>query len=304
MVSTPKGKDAPAEPFKRALAAATRSIAGDDAMQVVYGSDPPGLSNDIARLPEPSRKPSRQEIASIRGHADSLALKAACHDEKLHRKLVPSSGAARAVFEAVERARVEAIGARAMLGMAQNLTAKIENQYARSAYHDISERGEAPLDEALGLLVRERLTGEAPPKKAQPVVDIWRSWIEERAGDAISQMDASLHDQTAFGRLIRDLLTSLDLSEEYDPDEQEDDDSDAEDQDSLADGGDDEDGAEQGEQRGDEQGLGEGEGGEDMDLADMDALDQMDGEAEGDGQPQDATPRHPNLSVLVSKARL
>ncbi|MEE8306585.1 MAG: cobaltochelatase subunit CobT, partial [Gammaproteobacteria bacterium] len=73
MVSTPKSKDAPAEPFKRALAAATRSIAGDDAMQVVYGSDPPGLSNDIARLPEPSRKPSRQEIASIRGHADSLA---------------------------------------------------------------------------------------------------------------------------------------------------------------------------------------------------------------------------------------
>jgi cobaltochelatase CobT len=300
MVSTPKGKDAPAEPFKRALAAATRSIAGDDAMQVVYGSDPPGLSNDIARLPEPSRKPSLQEIASIRGHADSLALKAACHDEKLHRKLAPPPGAARTVFEAVERARVEAIGARAMPGMAQNLTAKIENQYARSTYQDISEREEAPLDEALALLVRERLTGEAPPEKAQPVVDIWRSWIEERAGDAISQMDASLHDQTAFGHLIRDLLTSLDLSEEYNPDDQEDgdDDTDAEDQDSLADGGDDEEGAEQGEQRGDEQGLGEGEGGEEMDLSDMDALDQMDGEAEGASQPQDATPRQPNLSVL------
>jgi cobaltochelatase CobT len=299
MVSTPKGKDAPAEPFKRALAAATRSIAGDGEMQVVYGSDPPGLSDGIARLPEPSRKPTRQEIAAIRGHADSLALRSACHDEKLHRKLAPPSGSARAAFEAVERARIESIGARRMPGMAQNLTAKIESQYARSAYSDVSEREEAPLDEALALMVREKLTGEAPPVKAQPVVDIWRAWIEERAGDAISRMDEQIHDQAAFGRLIRDLLTSLELSDEFDPTDQEDgDDDDANEQDSLADGGEDEDSSEQGEQRGDEQGLGEGEGGEEMDLADLDALDQMDGEAEGDGQPQDATPRRPNLSVL------
>ncbi len=299
MVSTPKGKDAPAEPFKRALAAATRSIAGDDEMQVVFGSDPPGLNDHVARLPEPSRQPDTQEIASIRGHADSLALRAACHDEKLHRKIAPHSGSARTVFEAVERARIESIGARAMPGMAQNLSAKIESQYARSTYQDISDREQAPLDEALALMVRERLTGEAPPANAQPVVDIWRPWIEERAGDAISHMDKQINDQAAFGRLIRDLLTSLELSDEFDPTDQEDgDEDDAESQESPAEGGEDEDGSEQGEQRGDEQGLGEGEGGEEMDMADLDALDQMDGEAEGDGQPQDATPRRPNLSVL------
>ena len=298
MPPTPKGKDTPTEPFKRALSAATRSIAGSDAMQVVFGADPPGLSDNIARLPEPSRKPSRQEIAAIRGHADSLALRVACHDEKLHRRLAPSSGSARTVFEAVERARVEAIGARRMPGMAQNLTAKIESQYARSAYQDISERDEAPLDEALALMVRELLTGDTPPEKAQPVVDIWRSWIEQRAGDAMARMDDQIHDQAAFGRLIRDLLTSLDLSDEFDPSDQEDgDNEDADQQDSLADDGDDEEGADRGEQRGDEQSLGEGEG-EEMDLADLDALDQMDGESEGDGQPQDAAPRRPNLSVL------
>jgi cobaltochelatase CobT len=300
MVSTPKGKDAPAEPFKRALAAATRSIAGDDEMQVVYGSDTPGLQDHVARLPEPSRKPNQQEIATIRGHADSLALRVACHDEKLHRKLAPPSGSAREVFEAVERARIESIGSRRMPGMAQNLTAKIESQYERSTYQDISDREEAPLDEALALMVREQLTGEAPPTKAQPVVDMWRSWIEERAGDAILQMDEQIHDQAAFGRLIRDLLTSLELSDEFDPSDQEDglDDDEAESQDSQADGGEDEEGAEQGDQTGDEQGLGEGEGADEMDMADLEALDQMDGEADGDGQPQDATPRHPNQSVL------
>lgn len=299
MPVTPKRQDGPAEPFKRALAAATRSIAGDENLQVVFGSDPPGLENGIARLPEPTRVPKPLEIAAIRGHADSIALKAACHDPGVHRKIAPSSGAARAVFEAIERTRVEAIGARAMVGMAQNLSAKIESQYARSTYSDISEREEAPLDEALALLVRERLTGEAPPEKALPLVDIWRSWIEQRAGAALARMDDQIEDQAAFGRLVRDLLFSLDLSDDFDPSDQEDgEDSEAGEQNSLADGGEDEEAGEQGEQRGDEQGLGEGEGGEEMDLADLDMLDQLDGEAEGDGRPQDAPSRRPNPSVL------
>jgi cobaltochelatase CobT len=299
MPSTPKGKDAPAEPFKSALAAATRSIAGDDEMQVVFGSDPPGLNDHVARLPEPSRTPDKQEIATIRGHADSIALRTACHDEKLHRKLSPQSGSARTVFEAVERARIESIGARAMPGMAQNLSAKIESQYVRSTYQDISDREQAPLDEALALMVRERLTGEAPPEKAQPIVDMWRPWIEERAGDAISRMDEQINDQAAFGRVIRELLTSLELSDEFDPSDQEDgEEDDADSQESPADDGEDEEGADQSEQQGDEQGLGEGEGSEEMDMADLDALDQMEGEAEGDGQPQDAPPHRPNLSVL------
>ncbi len=295
-----KRKEGPVEPFKRALASATRAVAGDDELQVVFGSDTPGLHEGVARVPEPPRAPTKNDIAAIRGHADSLALRAACHDAKIHRKFAPSSGPARAVFEAVERARIEAIGARAMSGMAQNLTAKLESQYARSTYQDVSDRAEAPLDEALALMVRERLTGEAAPEKAQPIVDLWRSWIEERGGDALARMDDKITDQAEFGRLIRDLLTSLELSDEFEQSDQEDgdDDSQAEEQESLADGGADEDSAEQGEQQGEEQGLGEGEGGEEMDLSDLDSLDQMEGEAEGDGQPQDSTPRRPNLSVL------
>ncbi|MEM8743763.1 MAG: cobaltochelatase subunit CobT [Pseudomonadota bacterium] len=300
MSTTPKRKEGPIEPFKRALASATRAVAGDDDLQVMFGSDTPGLHEGVARVPEPPRSPSKQDIAAVRGHADSLALKAACHDTKIHRRLAPTSGAAKTVFEAVERARVEAIGARAMSGMAQNLAAKLESQYARSTYQSISDKSEAPLDEAIALMVREQLTGQPAPEKAQPIVDMWRSWIEERGGDALSQMDENIADQAAFGRIVRDLLTSLDLSDEFEQSDQEEgeDDNQAEEQDSLADGGTDEDAAEQGEQMGEEQGLGEGEASEDMDLADMDALDQLDGEAEGEGQPQESTPRRPNVSVL------
>ena len=300
MVISSKRKDGPAEPFKQALAMATRSIAGKSELQVAYGSDPPGLQGDTARLPEPSRVPSREEFAAIRGHADSLALAIACHDPALHRRIAPGGGPARAVFEAVERARVEAIGAQRMSGMARNLSAKIAKQYERSTYEQISDRGDAPLDEALALLVRERLTGEAPPEKARPMVDIWRPWIEQRAGGLLEQLAGLMEDQSAFGRSLRDVLSQLDLADDLEPSsEEEGEGEDASQSDSQsAEGAEDGEGEQRSDMMAEEQASGDQEGLDDMELSDMGDLDQIDGEAEGDGSQREAEPWRPNLSVL------
>ena len=82
-------KEAPLDPFKRAVTLTTRSIAADSAVEVVFSSEPPGLAGKIARLPEPSRVPTKTEIAVIRGHADAAALSVACHDPALHEALAP-----------------------------------------------------------------------------------------------------------------------------------------------------------------------------------------------------------------------
>ncbi|MGH6792581.1 MAG: cobaltochelatase subunit CobT, partial [Methyloceanibacter sp.] len=163
MPSLTKRKEAPLDPFKRAVTQTTRSIAADSAVEVVFTSEPPGLAGKTARLPEPSRVPTRAEIAVIRGHADAAALSIACHDADLHENLAPPGGEARDVFEAIEQARVEAIGAQRMQGVAANLAARIEQRYERSRFNEVTERSEAPLPDALSLLVRERLTGAVPP---------------------------------------------------------------------------------------------------------------------------------------------
>ena len=115
--SQSKRKEAPVEPFKRALALAVRGIAADDQITVTFAAGQPVLDGKNVKLPEPSRLPSRAEIAIIRGHADSLALTAACHDPKVHQSIAPAAGPGRVVFEAVERARVEALGSNRMPGM-------------------------------------------------------------------------------------------------------------------------------------------------------------------------------------------
>jgi cobaltochelatase CobT len=298
MTTSLKRKGSPAEPFKRVLGLCVRAVAGDDEIQVSYSASRPELDGKNVVLPEPSRVPSPREIAVIRGWADSLALTAAVHDNKIHRRLAPEAGPARTVFEAVERARVESLGSNRMQGMADNLTAKTEDHYAHGRFADIKERAEAPLEDALALMVRERLTGLSPPDQARAMVDIWRPWIEERAGKTLARMEDFSEDQEAFGRLLRDMLRQLDLAEDLAEGEQDDSDADNED----PDGGDqqsemDNEGQDGQEQVSEEQ-MAEGEEGEAQDASELADADQFDAEAEGDDSAETREPWRPNTSIL------
>ncbi|MGE7468429.1 cobaltochelatase subunit CobT [Bosea sp. NPDC003192] len=208
-------KEAPAEPLKRAVSGAMKAIARKPEMEIVFAADKPSLVGERARLPEPPRKLTAGDVAILRGHADSMALRLACHDAAVHRRAAPEGDAARAVFDAVEQARVESVGSRRMSGVSGNISAMLEDRYHRGGrYEEITDRADAPLEDALALMVRERLTGLKPPKAAEKLVDLWREQIEAKAGDDLDRLAKSIEDQRAFARTVRDLLVSLDMAEQ------------------------------------------------------------------------------------------
>jgi cobaltochelatase CobT len=222
-------KESPTEPFKRAVTGCLRAIARRPELEVAFAAERPGMAGGKARLPEPPRKLTAADAAIVRGHADALALRLACHDNAIHRRLMPGGSQARAVFEAVEQARVEAIGARRMHGVAKNLAAMLDDKFHRGKFGDITDRADAPIEEALALLVRERLTGEAPPPAARRIVELWRSFIEGRAGRDLDRLEDMIDDQRKFGRAVHDLLDSLDMGDERsDEDDEEESDEKAE----------------------------------------------------------------------------
>jgi cobaltochelatase CobT len=229
-------KEAPAEPLKRAISGAMKAIAHKPEMEIVFAADKPSLVGDRARLPEPPRKLTVQDVAILRGHSDSMALRLACHDAAVHRRAAPEGDAARAVFDAVEQSRVECVGSRRMAGMAGNITAMLEDRYHRGGrYEEITDRADAPLEDALALMVRERLTGLKPPKAAEKLVDLWRDVIETKAGGDLDRLAKAVEDQRAFARTVRDMLASLDMAEQSSQgddaeDDQDDKDSASEDQ--------------------------------------------------------------------------
>jgi cobaltochelatase CobT len=297
MATTPKRKNDPGQPFKHALTAATRAIAGDDELQVVFSTDQPALKGHVASLPQPSRSPSRKEVAVLRGHADSLALTVACHNPALHARLAPPAGMARSVFEAVERVRVEAVGAKRMKGVAANLAAKTEARFdGRAAVP--TERDEAPLDESLALMVRERVLGIKPPKRAGPMVDAWRPWIDDRASNLIDALSDNLDDQEAFGKVLRSVLSALELIDEQAQGSEDKASDDENEGDQPAQGQSEETGQDQERKPVDaDQDADPSSGAEEAELNEASDRGEMDGEAEVEQRVQ-APPRRPNVSVL------
>jgi cobaltochelatase CobT len=174
--------------FKRSVTVCMRAIAGDHELEIAFAKDKPALAGNRARLPELPKKPSRGDIAVTRGLGDSMALRRACHDIRVHTRLAPEGRQARAIFDAVEQARVEAIGARAMSGVAANLGSMIEDKLARANLADVRDKADAPIEEAIALMVRERLTGSAVPKSGERVVNLWREWVEQKAGTDIDHL--------------------------------------------------------------------------------------------------------------------
>jgi cobaltochelatase CobT len=219
-------KDAPTEPFKRAVAGCLRAIARHPEIEVSFAAERPGINGGKARLPEPPRKLTRNDAAILRGHADAIALRLACHDDAVHRRLMPGGQQARAVFDAVEQARVEAIGARRMQGVADNLAAMLEDKFHRGRFDEITDRADAPIEEAVAMLVRERLTGQPVPAAARRMVDLWRSFVEGRAGRDLDRLENMIEDQRRFATVVYDLLDSLDMGDERgDEDKEESDES-------------------------------------------------------------------------------
>jgi cobaltochelatase CobT len=199
----------PSEPFKRAVATAVRSLAGEPELEVNFSSEPPSLKGLKARLPTPTRTLPPHEVAFVRGTGDAYALKKAYHNEKIHARYRPSGADGNAIFDAAETARVEAIGALAMEGVRQNLSAQLEQKLVAKGMGRATSREETPLADVVGLMVREKLTGQAPPAPLKKAVELWRPFVEERAGKDLDKLEGTMRDQKAFARLTRTILNDL-----------------------------------------------------------------------------------------------
>ena len=220
-----KGSDNPADPFKKALAEATKVMAHDADLTVSYSVDPSGLSGDTMRLPQISRRMTRQEVLVARGTADALALYHRYHDAPTHARYAPQGAMARELYEAMETARCEALGARDMPGTAGNIDAKIGVDADRLGYAEISDRSQAPLSTAAGYLIRHLATGRELPTGAKNVMELWQGFIEEQASGTLENLHAKLADQQEFARFARQIISDLGYGDQLgdDPDAPDDD---------------------------------------------------------------------------------
>ncbi|MGI8932222.1 MAG: cobaltochelatase subunit CobT, partial [Sphingomicrobium sp.] len=271
----------PLDRFRNILSGATRAIARDAEAEVVFASDAGGTgTGKVARVVSPGPSLEPRLVSEARGAADALALRLRHHDPRLHAARAPGAdGDGRAVFDALETARVEALGTKAMDGVRANLHDLAEARVRIDAITRARTAQEVPLATAIGLLARERLTGDAPPDAARPGLKLVTPWIEEKAGAELDALALTIDDQAAFATLSRRLLEDLELADAEDMSEQEPDE-----------GGDDDQGDDQGPDESDDvDEEGGSQGGEmEMRSEDRDRQDDLDDQAERDTELDEA----------------
>ena len=284
--------------FKSALSAATRAIAGQDELAVEFSVDGGRAQQGQVTLTTPPKDLTPAAAARARGQADALALRVAHHDVRKHARAMPQREDARRLFEAAERARVESIGAVAMDGVAENLDAALQQRCERAGYSRVTDKSRAPMDDALEFVLREVLTGRKLPPAAEQVAAVWRSELSEKAGVPLARAQASMHDQTAFSSVMRQLLRDLGMADDTANKTDEDDTEGEKDEEGEAKTEAPEEGEGEGDGEGESQEQESGDGGEGEPGDDIEASSSLDADTEMEASEADedepATPIRPN----------
>ena len=205
--------DTPLDRFKNVLGGTARAIADEPEVELAFTADAPAQSGKHIKVPMPARTLPADQVAEARGFADGFALRLKHHDSGLHARGAPAEAVARSVFDAVESARVEALGARGYAGIAANLATALDVKLRADPITRARNKDEVPLSTALGLMVRERLTGQEAPALAAPGLSLVRDWIEEKAGGDLDALGLAIDDQRVFAGLVNRLLEDLELIE-------------------------------------------------------------------------------------------
>jgi len=227
--------ETPKETLKRALSYTARALSGERELEVSFGGEIGGITRGQMSLPNPPSKPTDAALAKARGEADALALRLAFHDAETFAASQPKHGTPRAIYEALEQARVESIGTRALAGVADNLHAANDARARRKGFHKSGlEKDDFPIHEAVGLLAREVFSGRKLPGGTAGIMEVWRDHIEAAGGDTLAKLSGDLENTEDFAKLAREFITDLsygdDLAEPEEADEAEEESSEQEDQ--------------------------------------------------------------------------
>ncbi|AVM74812.1 cobaltochelatase subunit CobT [Magnetospirillum gryphiswaldense] len=212
--SAPTRDESPTDTMKRATAMALRAIAGRADLDVGFVAGAATVRGLEIKLPSPQKNLTAGDLVRLRGTADAVALRFRYHNDSVHARRMPPDPQARKVYEAVEQARIEALGARRMAGVAENIAGVLEQRCRAEGIDRITKRDDMPLSEAMRFIAREHFTGLEPPAAAERAVNLWRPYIEEKIGHSLDGLRDLIANEDAFAGGLKDLLVQLDIFDE------------------------------------------------------------------------------------------
>ena len=141
-----------------------------------------------------------QDLSSLRGAADSVALRLLHTDARLHRSLCPAEPVARLVFELLEQLRVETLAPEQHAGVIANLRHRF-TAWSHAFYDSgLAEGASGLLLYTVFQMCWSRLTARPVLEKTEDVIEATRWSLTSQLGGDLAGLRRHRADQAAYAR--------------------------------------------------------------------------------------------------------
>ncbi len=207
--------------------ALVHALSGQPQCPVIHKGQSHAHDNDhsAVTLPPIPETLSHEEWNLRRGQLDAQALWKRCHNAKTHAKLRPQNPDACEIFDAMERTRALSWRGHTMKGLQHNITQHLGKELAANPHVINAEtKSKTLLPHVVSMILRERITGEAPPESIQKTCNEWLQDIEDAIGDDLNTLAQLSDNQKLFASKAHETISHLwqALARQLPPNDQDD----------------------------------------------------------------------------------
>ena len=197
------------EDIKRAISSATRAIAENKELEVVFEDTGSSSENKIV-LPQIKLDVNSESLSQLRGNADNQALRYKYHNQDTFKEYEPSGEKNRKIYEILEDTRIQLIGSKLMRGVKNNLHSLYEDKFKDKNISEISKQSDIDIEDAIDLYFRNKVSPDYLPKDSDKAISVWKKWLQSRIGDSSNSLLENIYDQKVFAENVNKLINDLD----------------------------------------------------------------------------------------------
>ena len=201
------------EDIKRAISSATRAIAENKELEVVFEDTGSSSENKIV-LPQIKLDVNSESLSQLRGNADNQALRYKYHNQDTFKEYEPSGEKNRKIYEILEDTRIQLIGSKLMRGVKNNLHSLYEDKFKDKNISEISKQSDIDIEDAIDLYFRNKVSPDYLPKDSDKAISVWKKWLQSRIGDSSNSLLENIYDQKVFAENVNKLINDLDYYDE------------------------------------------------------------------------------------------
>jgi len=213
------------ENFKTAISSTVKSISNSQKIEVYFGSQDTNSDKDSVKLPEIEDINQRVNFDKIRAIADSKSLTIRFSKNDILKKYEPSGNISKKLYYISEKIRCERIGSDYFKGVKNN----IEKFYNKRISELDLKSSEDKIIESFENFLRVKFLDYKNEAQIEKKFKSYKKDLREQFNHKISELKNFTLNQEKFNSLVADLITKMNLDENFDDDEKKNDENESKD---------------------------------------------------------------------------